>query len=472
MHEGAKATLRPADRWLVTDLLSKSFRPLFCLYVYLLILLPSGSLFGINVKVVCFALLIVPALYHLVGILSMTARQFSLLIALPVLFAGWIFVAQLYGYEIAFSLNQYKEIIVTLISAWIAAVYFQGSDKAKTRFLQMVLHAEVAACVLKVALLAYCAIRGISVALMVDSINQFTGANLMGMDFESSLGRIQFIADGLIPLCIYMLLCYRARLAVRTLSALVMFVLLITSLAFTFSRYFWAFAALALILGLLLGKKDRFKAALLIALSVIIVVSFPLLVALAQLRFSADVAGGSDNTRTLQIPALERFFFEAPIFGHGFGSHTAEVIRSGELPYVYEVQLLALAGQEGIAGLLLMTIAGLYYFRSLWLSSAAGKHSQVTQKLGLGLLLLFWISAGFLNPTLLNSAAAMSYAAIKAMAEIDDDRGLTGRSLATLDAPHLRLVQSCLLNSICCKVLRLEGIYGFKQSRDDDCPPY
>ena len=123
------------------------------------------------------------------------------------------------------------------------------------------------------------------------------------------------------------------------------------------------------------------------------------------------MAGGSDAFREEQIPALERFFFDAPFLGHGFGSYTPEVIR-GELPYAYEVQLYALGGQVGLIGLLLISTLAFYYFRPLW----RGSTTTLGRRASLGLLLVVWLAAGLYNPMLLNSAAAMSYAILRELA--------------------------------------------------------
>ena len=352
----------PHTQWDIEQVLQWVFEPLFRVYVYLLVLLPSGSLFGFNIKTTVFLLLLVPALLRLFQKRSVTFLHVGLLIALPAVFAVWLLIGQIYGVDLFLSLSQYKDVLTTFVSVWLAAVYFSESELAKVKFLLMMIHAEGTACVAKLLLLAYVAYKGIPISVLVDTISDFTGTNLMGMDSGEALGRIQFIADGLIPLCIYVLLRYRKKMGITTTGALVLFVLLVTSLVFTFSRFFWAFAGLALCLGLLSNRKDRFHAWVLVLLSMIFLSTFPLLSALAQLRFSADVAGGSDEIRTVQMAALMHFFLSAPLFGHGFGSYPTDVIRNSKLPYVYEIQLLALAGQEGIVGISLMGCLGLYYF--------------------------------------------------------------------------------------------------------------
>ena len=418
-------------QWDLLDLLRRSFDPLLRVFVYLLIVLPSGSIFHVNVKVIWFGVLLVPACLHLVETDQFTLRHIGLLLLLPGIFAVWIPIAGIYGFPLAFSLSEYKDIVTTLVSCWLAAVYFTRDEVARIRFLRAVLHAEILTCVLKVVLLLYAFVRGVPVSFLIDSINTLFGVNLMGVDFASSLGRIQFIADGLIPLCLYLLLRYRRRLGIGVASATIMFGLLALSLVLTFSRFLWGFAVLAFLLGLVSGQRDRFRAWLLVILGIAVLLSLPIIAPLVQLRFSTGVAGGSDEVRDGQIPALERFFLDAPLFGHGLGSYTSEVIR-GKLRYVYEVQLYALAGQVGITGMGLFALLIGYYFRALWPWGRGGQADRLNQRFSLSILLLAWLASGLLNPSLLNSAAAISYAMIKALAgvrETGEARGAPGRRL-------------------------------------------
>ena len=411
----------PITHWSVPDLLRRSFAPLFCLYVYLLILLPSGTILGINVKVLCFGFLLLPTLDHLLQDETITLRHMSALLLLPAILGIWVLLAQLYDFELRLTFYQYKDIFVTLISSWAAAVYIRGSDSARIRFLQMMLHAEMTACVLKIGILTYCVSRGIGVSSVIYSINATMGVSLMSVDFESSFGRVQFVADEVIPICLYILLVSRVRLRISLPSALGMFVALTISLIFTFSRYYWAVGVVALVLGMIVGKKDRFHAYLAVTIGLLIALSAPFLIAIIQLRFSMDLAGGSDITRSRQTVVLKRFFFDAPLLGHGLGSYTRELVRSSDAAYNYEVQIIALAGQEGIVGLLLMGLMTVYYYRSLWPWDRFRKPHRVGSKLTLLLLLLAYLAGGFFNPSLFNSAAAMSYAAIKALADGNKD---------------------------------------------------
>jgi hypothetical protein len=401
---------------------NKGFEPLFHIYVYLLVLLPTGSLFGINVKFICFFFLFPFALLKHLADNKTTLSKVSLLFAVPAALLSWILIAQVYEASAVLSYFQFKDILTTFASCWLVSVFCRNRKGANIRFLRTVLIAEIVACLIKITLLGHCFYKGIPVSLVVDSISRFFGTKLMSLDFDSALGRIQFGADGLIPICIYMLLRYRIKLQVSSLNAVIMFLLLSISLIFTFSRYFWGFAALTFSLGMIFGKKDYFQISIIVLLCVVLLVSLPAIIDLYQIRFSDAVAGGSDSIRTDQIAALKRFFLDAPLLGHGYGSYTPDVVRSVDFQYAYEVQLYALAGQEGIVGLLLMGVLLLSYYYPLW--SNGGVLSG--HRLSLIIVLFAWLAAGLFNPMLFNSAAAMSYAAISALSEISSERKLTG----------------------------------------------
>ena len=122
------------------------------------------------------------------------------------------------------------------------------------------------------------------------------------------------------------------------------------------------------------------------------------------------MVSGSDADRIQQTTALRAFIADAPWFGHGLGSYTHLVIRSPEASYSYEAQLLALFGQVGLVGVAFLTLLAIAYFRRLW--------PVQRRSIALALLLLGWFAGGFFNPSVISSAASVSYAAIFAMAAI------------------------------------------------------
>lgn len=389
------------------------FRYCLGIYIYMLVLLPSGSILGFNVKIVWFFALLPGAFLLYFGRGRATLSRTLLLLLIPAIMLFWFLLAQWNGFELASSLAHYKDLIVTICSCWFAALLCAEGYDESIRFLHTVIRAEVAASLLKVLLLAYALLRGVSVTEVSLWIKNIFGVSLMTYDFESTLGRIQFISDGIIPICIFAILCFRQRLRIGSALAHGMLLLLLASDFFAFSRYLWVFTVLAIVLGLLLGERSLFQVTVMVGVGLVTLVCLPLLVTVISLRFSSTVVDSSDQDRVQQVTALKDFWASEPVIGHGLGSYTRRVIRKDDAPYSYEMQLLALCGQIGVLGMVGMTALGLYYFRSLW----PWKRLGAMHGLGLSLLLSAWIGSGVVNPAIISSAASVSYAAIFAIIE-------------------------------------------------------
>ncbi len=392
------------------------FRTLMIVYLFLLVLLPSGSLLGINLKILCFVVLLPMALQVALARRKVTARGLAAILCVPAVFLLWFLSSLLYGFDPVQAIAQYKDVMTTIITCWFAAVLCGDEETELLLFLRWVIYAEVFTSCLKVALLLYAFARGIPVSELIEVIRRIFGVQLMAFDFESLLGRLQFISDNLIPVCLFAILCYRKRLGFRTVRTLLMMLVLVISDLFSFSRYLWVFTLAAFVIGLVLAERDKFKAVVVSLLLAFTVVSLPFLIVVVSLRFSSKVADASDADRIQQTAALRTFIADAPWFGHGLGSYTNKVIRSDAAPYSYEAQLMALLGQIGIVGIFLLLGLVVWYFRKLWPSA----ERSGSRRLGLLLLLLGWIAGGFFNPSAISSSASVSYAAIFAMAALKD----------------------------------------------------
>lgn len=392
---------------LAKHFLKRSFDPLFSIFIFLLVLLPSGSMFGINVKMICFFFLILPALYRF-SKQNSNPFQIAALFIVPAIFLFWVLLSQIYWYEISFAFQQYKDLMIVIVASWFTLIFCSGLDVRRIQFLKLVLSAEMCACLIKIALLSYSFFRGIAVTDLVSVIHDIFGVQLMTFDIGDFFGRLQFISDGLIPQCMFILITRRTLLKISNFKASLMFALLTASLILAFSRYLWAYGVLAILLGVAIGKRDRFKIYLIGLLSIALVSSLPFLSKIYSVRTSTDIESASDSVRIDQVRGLNAWFWEAPMFGHGFGSYTPRIIRDQEQPYAYEVQLLALAGQIGIVGISLLSLMGVLYFRDIWRL----KGVSFSHQMSVFIILMAWVGAGLFNPLLINSAAAVSYSAL------------------------------------------------------------
>ena len=396
--------------------LDRAFEWFVYAYIFITIFLPGGTLYGVNFKYPLYLGLLPLAVYSAFFRRQATAGQVALIIGVPALLSSWVVISFMHGFELPSAVRQYTDILLTLLLCWLGALFSAGGEAHRFRFLKLVLAAEIATSALKIGLIAYAVIRGIPVVEMVASLSSIFGVELMTMDLGALFGRVQFVSDELIPVSIFIVLRHRDRLGIGSFRASVTILLLFLSVLFSFSRYFWAFTALAFVVGLALGKRDRFQAILITVLGVTVLASLPALGALYELRFSETVAGGSDLFRTEQIHALKDFFVDAPLLGHGLGSYSTQDLRdtSEAGRYSYEVQLLALAGQIGIIGMAFLLAIGVYYYQRLWWKSPLSPSDRI----GVGLLLGFWVAAGTSNPLLFHPIAGVNYATLAILAAI------------------------------------------------------
>ena len=391
-------------------LCDRAFTWFFFTYIFVTVFLPGGSLFGINFKFPLYLGLLPLAVFNIFRRRQSSAVHLALIVAVPTVLGAWVVLAQLYGFGPASSFRQFQDMLLTLLLCWLTVIFCDGKDDRRLRYFRVVLNSVIATAVLKIGLIAYAVLRGIPVVEMVEWLSKIFGVQLMTMDLGALFGRVQFVSDELIPVCIYMILRHRDCLKLGSRRAALTVLLLIVSVLFSFSRYFWAFTLVAFLIGLLLGKRDRFQAVLAGLLLFVVLASLPVLVVLYQLRFSQAVAGASDQERTEQIQALKDLFVDAPLLGHGLGSYATRLLRepSEAGRYSYEVQFLALSGQIGLLGILFFFALGAFYYRGLWWRSTVAFGDRI----GLALLLLAWLAAGLSNPLLFHPVAGINYALI------------------------------------------------------------
>lgn len=411
------ASRSKASRWRLPsnlfESIDRAYDRLLAIFIFVTIFLPAGSMYGFNFKYPLYLLLLPSSLIVLFHRKRATRLHLMLMVLVPAMLAIWIGIGLIYGFDLPGILRQFTDILLTLLLCWLAALYFGDSENQRVRFLRLVVNASVASALMKIGLIAYALLRGIPIAEMVLWIDKVFSVDLMTMNLGNLLGRVQFMSDEIIPLCLFIVLRHRDRLGFSNFRASISTLLLILSVIISFSRYFWIFAAAAVLLGLLLGRRDRFKVLLLSIIGGSVLASLPALVSLYQLRFSSTVAGESDLERAEQISPLKSLFFDAPFFGHGLGSFNPVLLRSEIIVsrYSYEVQLLALPGQLGMIGVGLLCLLLVFYFRRLFWRSVL----TVPDRLALLALLLLWLAAGLTNPLLFHPVSGVNYASLTAL---------------------------------------------------------
>lgn len=128
-----------------------------------------------------------------------------------------------------------------------------------------------------------------------------------------------------------------------------------------------------------------------------------------------------DSPRSEQFFSLMRLFSENPLFGAGFGAH-ADILRSEDSPYSYELTYVALLAKLGSFG-----------FMALLLAAAAGLHAAMARyrrkSLEIMLLVISFVAVTATNPYLINAVGITILSFMIAAAFADSRIRKTPRSI-------------------------------------------
>lgn len=311
----------------------------------------------------------------------------------------------------ALAFSQYKDVLSTFLGClFVRLCTLDPADRLK--FIRLCIYTVAIGSAIKVYIFIYCYLDGISVSDFVDRISSIFGVKLMSMDIDGVGGRLQFPSDNVLPICVFALMSQRKHLRVGPWTSFLVTALFVVSTIDTFSRYIWASTLLAALLGMLVSRRDRMHWVYIGLAALTIAIFLRNVIELVELRFFSPLASESDLQRVGQIASLKRFFWGSPFFGHGMGSFPLDYTRSSEVPYAYEVQILALCGEFGLVGMGLFFCLLVDYYRKAFTFS----EGTLTYRLCVFAILLDFLAAGFFNPCLLVSLSALCYGLIFALA--------------------------------------------------------
>ena len=389
-------------------------------YTFLLIALPTGNVFGLNVKMLAFVPLLCVTLVQAIRQKANPYWMLSWLVGVPLFFSLWLFLGQTEQYDFSMAFLQYRNVSITLAGCWFVSVFIAG-DKKRTIFMaKIVLWSVAAMAVLKLLIVAYCLESGVPVSTVMNGIGDSFGIKLMSFELNEAepgaIGsRIMFTSDLLLAPACFAAIAARRMLGFGRSTMIFLIVLNLVSVIFSFSRFHWAYCAVAILLGFLVAKGEKFMTVL---ISVLFAgaLSVPAVWGILALRFASNVVSDSDAPRVTQITALKTFFWNAPLLGHGWGTFPRDCIRSELLPYTYEVELLALLGQIGILGVTTLLLLAVWYFKPLF----KWRDSGALYRMALICLVVIFILGGLTNPMLLTSISSVSYGFIRVLGEMHE----------------------------------------------------
>jgi hypothetical protein len=372
--------------------------------LFVAVSLPTGSIFGLNVKTILFAVCAASFAFFIVTH-SYHWPTLSEQIFLGTFFGGlclWSLIAVLNGETKAQQIFlQLKDICSTVLMAWLTSFFVRRKLIQPESVVRTVVYAAVAVGLIKVGLIFGLLIWSVDPATMIESI--FGEASLVSGEIAFGLTRLGFSSDVVGGFALFAILCpsvsgIRFK---RRWTPLLIASLLISGLI-SYGRYIWFIDLFAIISALVIERRFRLLMYWGFAIIVIGTYSFDVLSPVLTTRFSSDQTSDSDLTRIEQSRALLDEIETRPIFGKGIGQHAHDLIRSEQNLYSYELQWMSLTMQMGIVG-----IAGI----SLLVASTtrdllAARHRA---KPWLAVMFGLWLLGGWTNPYIVSSFAGATF---------------------------------------------------------------
>lgn len=372
--------------------------------LFLLVLMPAGSFLGINFKILTLLLFI--------GALIYDKQSWVISSAIQKLLAPVIFLLLMLAYAIVQNdqgilyLYQAKDIIIFFIVYAILAAFFNDNIKRDKAF-RIIIASLIFSAFIKIGMLMYSQATGYPIVYLVKAYGQLFGMSLMTYAIDgSSLGRIQFLSDFIIPIALFYMIKNYGEGNFRKRDY-IYFVAICFSVFIGMSRFYWAVSALFIFFGVLFNVKG--KKFLTISIFVALFIGGASLTESVQTslneRFSSQRATASDSIRDQQLKLFSRRIEQEPILGKGLGYFVPEYQQEGDMRYNYELQVPALAMQIGYLGIFLLIMVLLFPF------IIRIQNSTIKSLIVANLAFWSWFVSGFFNPVLFSSAGGVCYTA-------------------------------------------------------------
>jgi hypothetical protein len=376
---------------------------LFLGLVFILILLPSGSISGINIKIIFLGLFAAVFVSYLItGGPSITIAELIFLCVtaafLLTLTLNGVLNQQTSSTQVFF---EARDICSTILIAWLGFFLIGRGIIPAEKLIAVVVYAMCAVSVFKLALEA-ASLSHMDVVGTLQSILPQSAFVTTGIGFD--LFRLQLSDDILGPFTLFALLTPTVTgVRIGRLSRVIMPVVLLASGFITFSRYIWMLFAVALAAAIVIERNWKLLAATTLAGIAMAVLFSQFFAVVAYDRFQSTGVEISDAVRSEQSTALFEEFMRRPIWGKGLGAHATGIIRSDAFSYSYEIQWLALLMQVGIVGMIGVVLL-------LWVSVRDLIAARHPAKPWIALLFLLWLGAGFTNTYMTTSFAGVAFA--------------------------------------------------------------
>ncbi|MDG3065882.1 O-antigen ligase family protein [Thauera mechernichensis] len=371
------------------------------------IILPSGSIYSVNVKTILSASLFLTA-----ALLIAREKSSLFFVLTPIALANFL----LFYFIIAItnstptkdSLSQTVAILATFSSIYLPLYFFKRTENKQIGIFVAITYSFGFVCALKVVL-EVLMLSGIGLVQAKDFLDEIFGVSFIGLD-AGLFYRIHFPSDYLAPVVLYALInAKHFDIRIQPLPKAMLLSLTIISIILSYSRFLWAYSIITALIAILTVSNVQKKFFVLAFIATGILLFLPAfgekLYSFIATRYAGAYAESSDFTRHQMLDALIDGIDAKPILGWGLGSGAPGYTNIEQIPWYFEIQWLGLALQFGLIGILLILAI-------LIVSLAIMLKGRVTPtKMGLVGVYLIWLSLGFFNGFMLTSVGGVIFLA-------------------------------------------------------------
>jgi len=391
-----------------------SSKPLVALLLQFMLMvavfLPTGSIFGLNVKIPVFSLFFLAFAFYLATHSSKWLRS-SELIFLGCFSAGlsfWALIAIFHGQsETTQVFLQLKDLASTVLIAWLCIFFVRRGLLQPQDIIKPVVYGTLALAAMKLLLIAVTIGPHIDPIQLLSSV--FGEDALVGGSMAFGLTRVEFSSDIIGSFALFVILCPTVSgIHFGRLTTFCAVAILLASGLLAFARYIWFLEFVAMVAALIVERRLKLLLVAVVVIAPLTIGYYEALEPLVEARFFSDQVSDSDLIRIEQFKALSDAIKTRPLIGKGLGTHVHEVIRNQQNKYSYELQWISLSmqfGLLGICGILLLIVASA---RDLF-------RAHHPAKPWLTALFALWLLSGWTNPHLTSSFAGATFGMFMAL---------------------------------------------------------
>jgi len=381
-----------------------------------IMILPSGSISGINIKAILLVFVITLVVIDLAftGFNRKINNSLMFMVLALLVLMIWLIIGVLkYRFEF-YGLSQFKEIATTIIVTWVGYICYVRRIINWNYFFNLLLYSHIIYILVKTFIFVIIFIKLTTLASVVYFIKDIFGINIVSFSYVNSIARLDLLNDTLSPFFVFFLLNSDLfKIKVTSILKLVMYPLLIinTIIGFKRSLILIAIAFIAYSIMFTMSYSKRIVAIIIIMISVAACFYYfnTEINYLVGQRFSSKLQENSDSIRDEQYNCLLEEFYDNALIGKGLGGYSNKIIRSEDSPYSYEIQWLSFLMQFGIIGIVLVICC--YSMIILPLFRA---NTEINYKIKFILIFQFiaWGCLSFTNPLMTSTYCSSFYTLI------------------------------------------------------------